>query len=142
MGKRDDRITRTSGINSWRAGCGGSRTSGSEGGPRRRIDRKADTAPRSDPYTYVWTRSGFVYTAFIGDAFSRAIVGWRVSASLRTDLALDALEMALHTRGAALPGLVHHSDRGVLTRFKGSSQHCLAGSSVGVQRGLRRGSSS
>jgi len=62
--------------------------------------------------TYVWTRSGFTYAAFIVDAFSRAIVGWRVSASLRTDLALDALEMALHARGAALPGLVHHSDRG------------------------------
>ena len=63
--------------------------------------------------TYVWTRAGFVYTAFVVDAFSRAIVGWRVSASLRTDLALDALEMALHARGSALTGLVHHSDRGV-----------------------------
>jgi len=63
--------------------------------------------------TYVWTRSGFVYAAFIVDAFSRAIVGWRVSASLRADLALDALEMALHARGSTLAGLVHHSDRGV-----------------------------
>lgn len=62
--------------------------------------------------TYVWTRTGFVYSAFMVDAFSRAIVGWRVSASLRTDLALDAPEMALHARGAALPNLVHHSDRG------------------------------
>jgi putative transposase len=62
--------------------------------------------------TYVWTRAGFCYAAFIVDAFSRAIVGWRVSASLRTDLALDALEMALHARGTALPNLVHHSDRG------------------------------
>jgi len=64
--------------------------------------------------TYVWTRAGFVYSAFIVDAFSRAIVGWRVSASLRTDLALDALEMAIwNRRDAALAGLVHHSDRGV-----------------------------
>jgi putative transposase len=63
--------------------------------------------------TYVWTRTGFVYAAFIVDAFSRAIVGWRVSASLRTDLALDALEMALWARGSNLPDLVHHSDRGV-----------------------------
>jgi putative transposase len=62
--------------------------------------------------TYVWTRAGFVYTAFVVDAFSRAIVGWRTAASLRTELALDALEMALHARGAALPNLVHHSDRG------------------------------
>ena len=63
--------------------------------------------------TYVWTVRGFCYTAFIVDAFSRAIVGWRVAASLRTDLALDALEMAIWARGGDLPGLVHHSDRGV-----------------------------
>jgi len=63
--------------------------------------------------TYVWTRTGFVYTAFVVDAFSRAIVGWRVAASLHAELALDALEMALWARGPGLPGLVHHSDRGV-----------------------------
>ena len=63
--------------------------------------------------TYVWTRTGFVYTAFVIDVFSRAIVGWRVSLSLRTDLALDALDMALWARGSNLPELVHHSDRGV-----------------------------
>ena len=63
--------------------------------------------------TYVWTRSGFCYAAFVIDAFSRRIVGWRVSSSLRTDLALDALEMAIFVRGdRALTGLVHHSDRG------------------------------
>jgi putative transposase len=62
--------------------------------------------------TYVWTRAGFVYAAFVVDAFSRAIVGWRVAASLHAELALDALEMALHARGATLPNLVHHSDRG------------------------------
>lgn len=63
--------------------------------------------------TYVWTRTGFVYTAFVVDVFSRAIVGWRVSASLHAELALDALEMALWARGSNLPDLVHHSDRGV-----------------------------
>lgn len=63
--------------------------------------------------TYVWTDAGFAYTAFITDAFSRRIVGWRTSMSLRTDLALDALEMALAFRGKELPGLIHHSDRGV-----------------------------
>jgi transposase InsO family protein len=56
---------------------------------------------------------GFVCTAFIVDAFSRAIVGWRVAASLHAELALDALEMALWARGPGLTGLVHHSDRGV-----------------------------
>jgi len=64
--------------------------------------------------TYVWTRAGFCYTSFVIDAFSRRIVGWRVAGSLRTDLALDALEMAIFSRGdRALAGLVHHSDRGV-----------------------------
>lgn len=64
--------------------------------------------------TYVWTISGFCYVAFVTDAFSRRIVGWRVSKSLRTDLALDALEMAIWARGNSdLGGLVHHSDMGV-----------------------------
>jgi putative transposase len=63
--------------------------------------------------TYVATWSGFAYTAFIIDAFSRRIVGWRVAATLRAELALDALEMAIWARaGADLTGLVHHSDRG------------------------------
>jgi putative transposase len=63
--------------------------------------------------TYVSTWSGFVYVAFIIDAFSRSIVGWRVSDSLHAELALDALEMALWARGDQIEGLVHHSDRGV-----------------------------
>jgi putative transposase len=62
--------------------------------------------------TYVATWRGFVYVAFVTDVFSRKIVGWRVSSSLRSDLALDALEQALHAR-SDLDRLVHHSDRGV-----------------------------
>jgi transposase InsO family protein len=62
--------------------------------------------------TYVVTWRGFVYVAFVTDVFSRKIVGWRVSSSLRSDLALDALEQALHDR-KDLENLVHHSDRGV-----------------------------
>ena len=62
--------------------------------------------------TFVATWRGFVYVAFVIDAFSRRIVGWRVSGSLRSDLALDALEQALHARPDS-NGLVHHSDRGV-----------------------------
>ncbi len=62
--------------------------------------------------TYVATWNGFVYVAFVTDVFSRRIVGWRVSRSLRSDLALDALEMALWARGKNADGLVHHSDRG------------------------------
>jgi putative transposase len=63
--------------------------------------------------TYVATWSGFVYAAFIVDAYSRFIVGWQTSTSLRTDLALDALEMAIWRRQGETEGLVHHSDRGV-----------------------------
>lgn len=62
--------------------------------------------------TYVATWAGFAYVAFVIDVFSRLIVGWRVSASLRSDLALDALEQALHFRKPT-DELVHHSDRGV-----------------------------
>ena len=59
------------------------------------------------------TWSGFAYVAFVTDVFSRAIVGWRVANTLRADLALDALEMAIWSRKEQqIPGLVHHSDRG------------------------------
>src|SRR3989441_2313113 len=63
--------------------------------------------------TYVRTWSGFAYVAFIIDVFSRYIVGWHASRSLRTDLALHALEQALWARKGPLAGLIHHSDRGV-----------------------------
>ena len=64
--------------------------------------------------TYVATWRGFVYVAFVVDAYARRIVGWRVSASLHTDLALDALEQALYDRAVDHESaLVHHSDRGV-----------------------------
>lgn len=64
--------------------------------------------------TYVATWKGFVYVAFVIDAFSRRIVGWRVSSSLRSDLALDALEQAICEREQEREErLIHHSDRGV-----------------------------
>ena len=63
--------------------------------------------------TYVATWRGFVYVAFVVDAYARRIVGWRVSNSLHTELALDALDQALYDRAVAPEGaLVHHSDRG------------------------------
>ncbi len=65
--------------------------------------------------TYVATWRGFAYVAFVIDVFSRRIVGWRAPSSLRSDLALDALEQPLYDR--SIPdGLVHHSDRGVQDR--------------------------
>jgi len=88
--------------------------------PRDLVDRDfSATAPNRlwvADLTYVRTWSGFVYVAFITDVFSRRIVGWHASRSLKTDLALHALEQAIWDRtqgGAALEGLVHHSDRGV-----------------------------
>ena len=66
--------------------------------------------------TYVKTHAGWVYAAFVIDVYSRMVVGWQISNSLRSNLAIDALEMAVWNRtraGHALDGLVHHSDRGV-----------------------------
>jgi putative transposase len=66
--------------------------------------------------TYVKTHAGWVYAAFIIDVYSRMVVGWQLSNSLRSDLAIDALEMAVWNRtrqGQVLDGLIHHSDKGV-----------------------------
>jgi putative transposase len=63
-------------------------------------------------FTYVATWSGTVYVAFVIDVFSRLIVGWRAAASMRTELVLDALEMAIWRRVGVLDGLVCHSDAG------------------------------
>ena len=64
-------------------------------------------------FTYVATWSGFVYVAFVVDAYARRIVGWRVSRTAQAGFVLDALEQALHDRRPAQSGgLVHHSDRG------------------------------
>ena len=93
--------------------------------PDEALDRPADRVNRDfkvnrpnalwvSDLTYVATWRGFVYVAFVIDAFARRIVGWRVSSSLRSDLALDALEQALYDRDAADQNtLIHHSDRGV-----------------------------
>jgi transposase InsO family protein len=64
-------------------------------------------------FTYVATWSGFVYVAFVIDAYARRIVGWRVSRTAHASFVLDALEQALHDRRPVhRDGLVHHSDRG------------------------------
>ncbi len=85
--------------------------------PRDRVNRQFH-APRPNAlwlsdFTYVATWAGFVYVAFVIDAFARRIVGWRVARSMQAELVLDALEQALHDRRPAEDaGLVHHSDRG------------------------------
>jgi putative transposase len=73
--------------------------------------------------TYVPTWSGFLYLAVVLDAWSRRVVGWAMASHLRTELVLDALNMALWQRRPA--NVVHHSDQGTQARFKGSSQQVL-----------------
>ncbi|MEO8095761.1 MAG: IS3 family transposase [Pseudolysinimonas sp.] len=95
-------------------------TTAADGGapsPPDLVDRQfTATRPnqlRVSDFTYVATWRGFVYVAFVIDVFARRIVGWRVSASLRTDFVLDALEQAIYDRcGPDAAGLIHHSDRG------------------------------
>ena len=88
-------------------------------------------------FTYIATWHGFVYAAFVIDVFARRIVGWRVSASLRTDFVLDALEQAIYARcGDGASGLVHHSDRG--TQYLSMRYtHRLADASIAPSVGSR-----
>jgi transposase InsO family protein len=85
--------------------------------PLDRVNRQFK-APRPNAlwvsdFTYVATWAGFVYVAFVIDAYARHIVGWRVSRTAHAGFVLDALEQALHARRPARDGrLVHHSDRG------------------------------
>ena len=116
--KRVERLMRQAGLR----GCMRGRTRGTT----RRGKRSSATedllnrdfvAPRADEIwvadiTYVATREGFLYLAFILDVYSRRIVGWAMESHLRTELVVDALRMAVWRRKPA-PGLIHHSDRGV-----------------------------
>lgn len=118
-----ERLMRDQGLQGCRRGHSWVRTTDSDD----RLERPADLVERqfkaSAPnrlwvadITYVKTHTGWVYLAFIIDVYSRFVVGWQASRSLRSDLAIDALEMAIWNRqhsGADLDGLVHHSDRGV-----------------------------
>jgi putative transposase len=116
-----ERLMRDMGIQGTRRGRTWVRTTTGD----KRLDRSADLVERQfrapapnrlwvADLTYVKTHAGWVYVAFIVDVFSRMIVGWQASRSLRADLAIDALEMAVHNRGrqGSLDGLVHYSDRG------------------------------
>ena len=100
-----------SGMNTWRAGCSGSCTSGSEGGPGKPTSREADRAPRSDPYTEHPTREGKVYCAVVLDVFSRRVVGWSIDQSATSGLVTSALGMAIQNRQPD-SGTVIHSDQG------------------------------
>jgi transposase InsO family protein len=105
------------GVSRGRAWVVTTHTDAAAGRPADLVDRRfVATRPNQlwvADFTYVATWRGFVYVAFVIDVFARRIVGWRVSASLRTDFVLDALEQAIYDRrGAGATELVHHSDRG------------------------------
>jgi putative transposase len=118
-----ERLMRDMGLSGVRRGRSWVRTTISDDGTERPADLvERDFAVEAPnrlwlaDLTYVKTHTGWVYVAFIIDAYSRMVVGWQASRSLRSDLAIDALEMAVFNRrraGADLSGLVHHSDRGV-----------------------------
>lgn len=117
-----ERLMRDMGLSGVRRGRSWVRTTISDDGVQRPadlVDRDfTATAPNRlwlADLTYVKTHTGWVYVAFIIDAYSRMVVGWQASRSLRSDLAIDALEMAMFNRrrtGADLDGLIHHSDKG------------------------------
>jgi putative transposase len=117
--KRVARLMRNAGL----CGCGGRRRIRTT---HRNTTERAPAAPdlvkrnftpeASDrlwvaDITYARSWEGWLYLAFVLDAFSRKVVGWSMANHLRTELVLDALNMAIHNRRPA-PGLVHHSDRG------------------------------
>jgi putative transposase len=79
--------------------------------------------------TYVPTWSGFLYLAVVVDAWSRRVVGWSMETHLRTELVLQALNMALWQRKP--DAVIHHSDQGTQPRFKGSSQRMRFDGSLG-----------
>ncbi len=118
-----ERLMRLQGLSGVRRGRGYTVTTRSDDRQSRPMDlvARAFKAPAPNrlwvaDLTYVKTHAGWVYAAFILDVYSRMVVGWQLSTSLRSDLAIDALEMAVWNRtraGRSLDGLVHHSDRGV-----------------------------
>jgi len=91
-------------------------------------------------HTYCRTFSGWVYAAFVIDVFSRRVAGWQLSRSLRTDLALDALEMGIWTRrraGRELGGLVHHSDKGSQPEYTAGAFQAVC-ARLGVRQSMGR----
>src|SRR5215212_897671 len=95
--------------------------------PNTQIRLLLDNSLAWDVYVPTWM--GFVYVAFVIDAYSRRIVGWRAARSMTTDLVLDAVEQAFFTRAqdgtTSLQGLIAHSDAGSQGGFNLSSQHSV-----------------
>lgn len=113
---------------SWRARCitKGARRVRREAAENQLGESWARRRPPTQPYVATWR--GFVYAAFVIDAYARRIVGWRVSSTLQTDLVLDALEQALYARPESeFDRLVHHSDRGTYLSIRYTERLAEAG---------------
>ena len=121
----------TSGLNPWRARCGEIRSAGSEGGPGNRISRNADTAPRSDPYTYLTCGEGDMFLCAVRDEHSKRVLGWSVADHMLTELVTDALAQAVAVRDGNVGGTIMHSDRGCQFTARAMAQAC-------AEAGLRR----
>ncbi len=104
----------TSDMTAWRAGCGESRTSGSEGGPRNRTDREAGTAPRPDPYTKLLGPAKWTYFSLyvLLDSSSRYVTGWLLADREQTSLAERLIAEAATQQGITAGQLTLHADRG------------------------------
>jgi putative transposase len=88
--------------------------------------------------TYLRTWEGWLYLAAVQDAYSRRIVGWSMADHMRSELVVDALQMAVARRRPA-PGLIHHSDQGSHRGLKGSLQHRVMGEMTVASETARRG---
>jgi len=104
---------------------------------QRRFNPAAPNTLWVADFTYVSTWSGWVYVAFVIDAYSRRILGWRTSTTMTTPLVLDAIDHAIWTRQrdgiTDLSGLIHHNDRGSQGGFNRSSQHCVVRATVAAR---------
>jgi transposase InsO family protein len=106
-------------LQGWNRALGESRGSG--GGSREvrgRFSRAHTTSKNPRPvsriqayFTYLRTWEGWLYLSFVLDTYSKRVLGWSMANNLRTELVLDAVNMAIYTRRPS-PGLIHHSDRG------------------------------
>jgi putative transposase len=92
--------------------------------------------------TEIATDEGKLYLDSVLDMGSRRVLGFALGEHHNAQLAYGALTMAVAVRGGQAPGVIFHTDQGSELGFKGWSQHCRVGPSIGIRRGLRRGSSS
>ena len=124
MDKRNNRTTRTSGMTTWRAGCAGTCTSGSEGGPQKPTRREPDRALRPDPYTKLrGPERGTYYELFvIIDIYSRYVIAWCVAAAETGELAKEFIDTAITSQGVEPGQLTLHADRGTSMTSKPVAQ--------------------